>query len=150
MYAYSSLIVTSIKQISSLSFPARFYSDERISSTFEPFGASDISPPANIMASYQSESSSPSTSAPSSSRSACSEDDTSNLAIAVFAGNVLKVQRLINAGATTAKLHLYALFSACLHGVGMIRALLASPDTSFDVLQLGVPLLQYILLAPDD
>lgn len=83
----------------------------------------------------QSMFSSPMVMSPASS-SMASQDldyDSTALAMAILSGNEANVEDLVRLGATLSERHYWTLYQACLIGPDMIKALLVSPDITFNI-----------------
>lgn len=78
--------------------------------------------------------------------------DSTVLAMAVLAGdNIDQVRALINIGVVMSDQHPWVLYQACLQGLDLIQALLASSDTSFNVNipdEAGDSILHFVLRTP--
>ncbi|KUI64510.1 Palmitoyltransferase akr1 [Cytospora mali] len=86
-----------------------------------------------------------------SSGSSALEHEASVLAMAILTGNTTEVQSLVNVGVTISERHHWTLYQACLQGVDMVGALLASPDINFNIdipNDGGDPILHYVLRTP--
>lgn len=80
-----------------------------------------------------------------------SDYDSVILATAILRGDVATVDLFVRLGATISEQHQWTLYQACLEGLDMIKALLASPDITSIFCQPnegGDSILHFILRAP--